>query len=135
MLVGGTGITPMLQALHAILGTKDDTTQVSMLVGNRTSVDILAKETLDAWTAAHKGQLDVTHVLSNETEQSDWPGERGFITAELIRAKFPAPRPDALVFVCGPSAMYDAVCGPRGEKEVTGIMKQLGYSSDMVVKF
>jgi len=29
MLVGGTGITPMLQALHAILGTEGDTTEVT----------------------------------------------------------------------------------------------------------
>lgn len=30
MLVGGTGIAPMLQALHAILGTAGDTTRVSV---------------------------------------------------------------------------------------------------------
>merc|ERR1711924_547515 len=41
MLAGGTGITPMVQALHAILGTSGDSTQVSMILGNRTKKDIL----------------------------------------------------------------------------------------------
>ena len=49
MLVGGTGISPMIQALHAILGSAGDETEVTMLYGSKTVNDILAKETLDAW--------------------------------------------------------------------------------------
>ena len=37
MLAGGTGITPMLQALHAILGAPDDETEVSLVYGSKTS--------------------------------------------------------------------------------------------------
>lgn len=35
MICGGTGITPMIQALHALLGTVGDNTTVSMLYGSK----------------------------------------------------------------------------------------------------
>ena len=41
MVVGGTGITPMLQALHALLGTPSDTTTITLLDCNREQRDIL----------------------------------------------------------------------------------------------
>merc|ERR1712228_876134 len=65
MLVGGTGITPMIQALHAILGTAEDSTQVTMLFGNKTQSDILCKELLDKWAKDFPSRLKVVHVLSH----------------------------------------------------------------------
>ena len=56
MLVGGTGVAPMIQALHAILGTEGSGTQVKMIYGSRTEDDILAKDTVDAWAAASGGR-------------------------------------------------------------------------------
>jgi cytochrome-b5 reductase len=44
MLVGGTGITPMTQALHAILGDTSDGPHVTMIYGSRKQEDILGKE-------------------------------------------------------------------------------------------
>jgi hypothetical protein len=35
MIAGGTGITPMLQALHAALGTHGDDSKISLIVSNR----------------------------------------------------------------------------------------------------
>merc|ERR1719343_1258095 len=75
MIVGGTGITPMIQALHCVLGTKDDTAKVAMLYGSKTSEEILAKETLDAWQALYADRFQVTHVLSDEPgDSSSWTG-------------------------------------------------------------
>jgi len=135
MIVGGTGITPMIQALHAILGDDENNTEVSMLYGSRDSSDILGKEMLDNWEKTHGdygkgGKFSVTHVLSHEKEDSEWKGERGFITKELIKDTFPSPElgDDAIIFVCGPPIMYDIFCGPRGEKELTGVLKEMGYS-------
>lgn len=134
MLVGGTGITPMLQALHAILGTPDDTTQVSMLYGNRTSADILANELLAKWEGA-SDRLSITHVLSEEKEDSVWKGLRGFIDEDAIKNHLPGPSEDCLLMVCGPPPMYAALCGARDQPEVTGLLGGLGYSSDQVYKF
>lgn len=135
MLVGGTGITPMVQALHAVLGTEGDASKVSMLFGNRTSDDILCKEILDAWSASHPDRLTVTHVLSNEAEDSGWTGPRGFINKELVQGHMPPPSDDTLLFVCGPPPMYEALCGARDQKDLTGLLADLGYTADMVYKF
>eukprot|EP00187_Rhodella_violacea_P013619 CAMPEP_0184715290 /NCGR_PEP_ID=MMETSP0314-20130426/5247_1 /TAXON_ID=38298 /ORGANISM="Rhodella maculata, Strain CCMP 736" /LENGTH=316 /DNA_ID=CAMNT_0027178387 /DNA_START=18 /DNA_END=968 /DNA_ORIENTATION=+ len=135
MLVGGTGITPMIQALHAILGTESDSTKVTVLYGSKTEADILAKDVLDAWEASHP-QLDVVHVLSNEPEGSAWAGKRGFIGADLIKEVAFGTDGDGIFFVCGPPPMYNALCGPREEADkVSGVLGELGYGAGQVYKF
>merc|ERR1712134_229146 len=111
MLVGGTGITPMIQALHAILGTTDDKTEVTMLYGSRSVDDVLAKATLDDWCSVHGSRLKVVHVLSHEPTDSKWDGERGFISKSLCEKHLPQAGSGGLVFVCGPPPMYEALCG------------------------
>lgn len=136
IIAGGTGITPMVQALHAVLGNPEDNTKVTMLYGSRTEADILARETLDSWQAAHPEQLSVVNVLSDEPEGSSWTGERGFVNEALLKANFPGPEADPLIFVCGPPAMYDALCGARDRPdELTGTLEKLGYKAKGVVKF
>ncbi|KAH8077574.1 cytochrome-b5 reductase [Aureococcus anophagefferens] len=82
MLAGGTGIAPMLQALHALLGSTDDNTEVTVLYGSRSSRDVLAEATLDDWCAKH-ARLKVVHVLSDEPAGSASPHARGRIDAGL----------------------------------------------------
>ena len=50
-------------------------------------------------------------------------------------AFLPPPVPDVLIFVCGPPAMYESLCGPRDDPELTGVLRDLGYSKDQVIKF
>lgn len=156
MIAGGTGITPMIQAIHAAIGEdqSDNGTnnengtnpspKVSLLFGSRTFDDILGKEMLDGWLYTHADRLSVTHVLSNESEDdvtklSGEEGniERGFIRRELIEKAFPSPSAgsDVKIFVCGPPAMYEALCGPRDSEEVTGVLGEMGYTSEQVYKF
>jgi len=135
MLVGGTGITPMIQALHAVLGNGDDTTKVVMLYGSQRSDEILCEEILDEWAKEYPDRLSVTHVLSNQPEDLAWGGERGFITKQMIEHKFAGPKDDVNVFVCGPPPMYNALCGAREEAEVSGVLAEIGYSKQQVTKF
>jgi len=135
MLVGGTGIAPMLQALHALLGTAGDATETSMLYGSQVSGNILAGDVVDAWAAAFPDRFSATHVLSHEPADSDWEGARGFIDRDLIARHIPAPGEDCLIFVCGPPAMYEALCGPRGEEELSGVLAEMGYRGEQIVKF
>ena len=135
MLAGGTGITPMLQALHALLGSAGDDTEVSLLFSSKTEADILARAALDSWAVTHAGRFRITHTLTQEPAASAWAGRRGRIDGALITQHAPPPsEAGVLFFVCGPGAMYDALAGGRGEPELSGVLAELGYSSDQVVK-
>jgi cytochrome-b5 reductase len=146
MIAGGTGITPMIQALHAILGddgpdddqsSRSDTDEVVLLYGSRNSDDVLGGEMLDNWANSHDGKFRRVDVLSHEPSDSNYPGERGYIDAEMIVRYLPPPSlgDDVIILVCGPPVMYDMLCGPRNESEVGGILGGLGYSSSQVFKF
>jgi cytochrome-b5 reductase len=134
MIAGGTGITPCIQALHAILGTPSDESRVSLVYAAQTQEDLLAKETLDAWASSHD-RFEVTYVLSGEPASSSWSGARGFVDAELIRKHLPPPADDSLILVCGPPPMYDALSGPRLQKHLTGALADLAYRAEQVYKF
>ena len=137
MLVGGTGISPIIQALHAILGAKDSpATKVTMLYGSKISSDILGAEILEQWSNDFKDRLEVVHILSDEpTENSSWTGLRGFINQTYIEKYIPPPSESPLIFICGPPPMYNALSGPREEKEVTGVLGSMGYQTEHVYKF
>jgi cytochrome-b5 reductase len=144
MIAGGTGITPMIQALHAVLGDeKSPIEKTYLLYGSRNKEDILGKEMLDHWSSTHKKKLTVIHVLSEE-EQGQESEEllqkgfrQGFIDRKLIESVAPSPScgKDVKIFVCGPPIMYDILCGPRNEEEVTGVLGEMGYVKDQVYKF
>ncbi|EJK68729.1 hypothetical protein THAOC_10067 [Thalassiosira oceanica] len=144
MIAGGTGITPMIQALHAILGSetatdgqKSATEEVTLLYGSRESSDILGEDMLKQWAKDQPEKFKSIDVLSNEPENSGYNGERGFIDKEKIQKYLPPASlgNDVIIFVCGPPIMYKLLCGPRDEKEVTGILGELGYTSEQVFKF
>ena len=73
---GGSGVTPFVQALHAILGTPEDKTEVTLLASHRTRADALAVEAFDAWAAASKGRLRAITTLTREPANSAWAGRR-----------------------------------------------------------
>ena len=87
MIAGGTGITPMLQIIKAIIRGRPrnggtDTTEVDLLFANVNPEDILLKEDLDALAKEDKG-FRVHYVLNNPPEK--WDGGVGFVTADMIK--------------------------------------------------
>lgn len=136
MLAGGTAITPMIQAIHAILGTSGDETKIVLLLGNKTQTDFLCKDLLDDWEAKFPTRLKVVHVLSGAADDDTWTGAKGFIDRKLLEEYCPPPKSDNKIFVCGPPPMYDALCGPRDKpEELTGLLNDMGYQADEVFKF
>ena len=112
MIAGGTGITPMLQALQALLGNATETTRVTLLYSNKLESDIIARSTLQKWLGGWHDRLRIVHTLTREPPGSGWTGRRGRIDQSLIQEWVPPPSASVLVFVCGPDGMYEAFTGP-----------------------
>ena len=96
-LAGGVGITPFASMAKEIAAGKLDV-DLTILYGSVSSDDILMKEELEALAGE---RVHVVHVLSGD--DPGWRGEKGFLTAELIR-KY--SKGDTSYFICGPQAMY-----------------------------
>ena len=96
-LAGGTGITPFASMAKEIAhGTLD--MNLTILFGSVSSDDIILKDELDKLESP---RLRIVHVLSGD--EPDWKGEKGFLTAELIKKYSEG---DTTYFICGPQAMY-----------------------------
>ncbi|KAL2479679.1 NADH-cytochrome b5 reductase-like protein [Abeliophyllum distichum] len=136
MIAGGTGITPMLQIIDAILKNPDDNTQVTLLYANVSPDDILLKKKLDVLAARHPN-LKVFYTVDNPTK--DWQGGTGYISNDMVKKGFPGPGDDTLILVCGPPGLMKHISGDKAQDwsqgELTGLLKELGYKENMVYKF
>jgi cytochrome-b5 reductase len=107
MLAGGTGITPMLQIIRAILKNPEDKTRVTLIYANVTTADILLKEDLEK--LAQKNPQKCKLYLVVEKPLESWTGGVGFITEAMIREHCPAPANDIKILICGPPPMVSAM--------------------------
>uniref|UniRef100_A0A8X9AEP4 NADH-cytochrome b5 reductase n=1 Tax=Sus scrofa TaxID=9823 RepID=A0A8X9AEP4_PIG len=121
MIAGGTGITPMLQLIRAILKDPEDPTQCFLLFANQTEKDIILREDLEELQARHPNQFKLWFTLDQPPE--DWTYSKGFVSADMIREHLPAPAEDVLLLLCGPPPMVQLACHPNLDK--------LGYSQKM----
>lgn len=119
MIAGGTGITPMLQVVRAIIRGRaaGDTTQVDLIFANVTPQDILLKEDLDALAAEDKG-FRVHYVL--DKPPAGWTGGVGYVTADMITKWLPKPADDVKILLCGPPPM---ISGLKKTTEALGFKK------------
>ena len=96
-LAGGVGITPFASMAREIAhGTLD--MDLTILYGSVSSDDITLHDEMEALQGE---KVHIVHVLSGD--EPDWQGEKGFLTAELIK-KYSAE--DTTYFICGPQVMY-----------------------------
>jgi cytochrome-b5 reductase len=140
MVAGGTGIAPMLQVIDAILSNPADNTEISLVYGNVSESDILLKSRLDELAAKHPGQFKLYYVVDKASWGGfAWKGGVGYITKNMLKEKLPPPSMDNLIMVCGPPGLMAAISGGKApdfsQGEVSGLLKDLGYSKDMVYKF
>ncbi|OAL01616.1 hypothetical protein IQ06DRAFT_272320 [Phaeosphaeriaceae sp. SRC1lsM3a] len=106
MIAGGTGITPMYQLIRAICEDERDTTEVSLIFANRSEDDILLREELETFARRYPKNLKLWFMLDHPP--ADWQYGSGFVTADVIKSKLPAPSPDTKIMLCGPPGMINA---------------------------
>ena len=149
LVAGGTGITPMLQILHAGLGDAKDTTKFTRVYGNRSPADVICREEVERLASAHPARLTVHYLVDAPT-----PGHPGIVPGKanvrvgrpdkaLLSQFLPAPGPGVLVAVCGPGPMMTAVIGnkkkveggPPEQGDITGALGALGFTNETAFKF
>ncbi|KAI0194184.1 hypothetical protein F4808DRAFT_353138 [Astrocystis sublimbata] len=119
MVAGGTGITPMLQVVRAIIRGRaaGDKTQVDLIFANVSPQDILLKEDLDQLAQEDSG-FRVHYVLDKPPE--GWTGGVGYVTADMVTKWLPKAAPDVKILLCGPPPM---ISGLKKATESLGFQK------------
>uniref|UniRef100_A0A8C9TTW4 NADH-cytochrome b5 reductase n=1 Tax=Scleropages formosus TaxID=113540 RepID=A0A8C9TTW4_SCLFO len=114
MIAGGTGITPMLQIIRAIMKDPADKTVCYLLFANQTEKDILLRPELEEIEAAHPSRFKIWLTLDKAPE--GWQFSQGFISEDMIRDHLPPPGEDTLILMCGPPPMIQFACNPNLDK-------------------
>jgi anaerobic sulfite reductase subunit B len=96
IIAGGLGFAPLRPVLRAVFARRELYGQVSVLVGARTSADILYIDELEQISNAHVA-VTVDHP------DAAWDGRVGVVTTLLSGAPFTPDR--AIAYVCGPELM------------------------------
>ncbi|KAF9764406.1 NADH-cytochrome b5 reductase 2 [Nosema granulosis] len=138
MLAGGTGITPMLQFINRCARNL----RYTVVFSNKTVDDIIINGEMV------KKNVKVYHVISNEIECNQIEQKkcsekylRGRVTGKTINEITQEANLDKFDFVycCGPESYMDDVCGKKAEDktqgELSGFLKELGYTKNEVYKF
>ena len=133
LVCAGSGLTPMLQLLAAVLKDRRDATRCHLVYANKTERDILCRGALERLHAAHADKFPTLwYTLSRPGDgagggggegkdaaegkggggegkaASGWAYGTGRVTEAMLRARLPAPGPRVLVLVCGPPGFDDA---------------------------
>ncbi|KAF3905116.1 hypothetical protein ABW21_db0202730 [Orbilia brochopaga] len=106
MVCAGSGVTPILQVLRAVVQDASDETRCVVVDGNRREKDILCREDLDAFAAAAPQKCRIVHTLSQPSDS--WTGLAGRIDAPLIKQEMPQEGP-VMALVCGPPALEESL--------------------------
>jgi cytochrome-b5 reductase len=124
MVAGGTGITPILSVIRAILVNPDDHTKIVLLFANKTPADILLWRELDELQDEHRERFSVHYTIDNPDDK--WDGLVGRVSGEMMR-EVGVPCFDGgkgKVLICGPPPMVTAV---------TEELRALGYEGGVGV--
>ncbi|KAJ8259611.1 hypothetical protein GJAV_G00171440 [Gymnothorax javanicus] len=89
LIAGGTGITPMLQLIRAVMKDPSDKTSCSLLFANQTEKDILLRGELEEIQARCPDRFKLW--LTVDRAPTDWSYSQGFISADMISEHLPPP--------------------------------------------
>ncbi|OXA58452.1 NADH-cytochrome b5 reductase 2 [Folsomia candida] len=121
MIAGGSGITPMLQIVRAILKDTSDLTSIALLFANKSTDDILCREELEEIRDKWPHRVKLWFTLDSPPSEG-WKYGSGFITAEMIKSQLFPPSDNTITLMCGPPPMIQYACNPNLDK--------LGYPAE-----
>jgi len=114
MVAGGSGITPMLQIVKAIIKEKNPALKMSLIFANQTEEDILCRSDLETIVQQNPDQFKLWYTL--DRPPTEWKYSTGFISDTMVKEHFYPPAQDTLVLMCGPPPMINFACNPALEK-------------------
>uniref|UniRef100_M4B822 Cytochrome-b5 reductase n=1 Tax=Hyaloperonospora arabidopsidis (strain Emoy2) TaxID=559515 RepID=M4B822_HYAAE len=130
MVAAGTGITPMMQLIRAIVENSKDMAKITLVDCNYSLEHIIARTQLEPLANMFQERVKVHHVLHEASDDdirelgSLRTGKR--LDKEMLAELLPKPSPDVAAFHCGPPAFDDAV---------SAMLKDIGYKDTQVFKF
>ncbi|CAG9835485.1 unnamed protein product [Diabrotica balteata] len=123
-IVGGIGITPVIQMLRTIIIDPEDHIYCTLIYASKTEADIICKEELNDMAKKMEGRLKIWHTL--EEPPPDWRFGKGFVSKDMLRDHLFPPGPESLNLLSGPWPMLQAL-----GKQLT----DLGYSKQMYTRY
>lgn len=106
MIAGGTGITPMLSVIEAVLDSPQDPTKLSLIFGNQTPDDVLLQDRIEHIAKIEASRFNCTFTVDRPS--ANWKYLTGYVTAQMIRDHLPAPDEATVVLLCGPPPMVSS---------------------------
>jgi len=117
-VAGGSGITPCLQVIAAMLKSPSDESEIWLLYANQTEKDILLREQLEKIAEKYPHRFHL-HFTLDKAPKRGWKGSEGFIDTAMCKLALPAPEKrsdgadtDAFIFICGPPPMIKFAVEP-----------------------
>jgi len=103
-VAGGIGVAPILSMLRTLADRRDQRS-LWLFYAYRNLEQLTAYEELQ--TLQQRLRLHMVIVLNDPT--TDWTGERGFITREMLQRHLPGDHTALEYFLCGPTPMTVSV--------------------------
>ncbi len=104
LIGGGIGITP-LHSMCETLAMREDKRPVLLFYGSRDYDDLTFREEFEE--LSKKMTLKVIYVLENPG--AGWTGEKGYVTADVLRRHLPRQYKRFQYFICGPTPLMDTM--------------------------
>lgn len=102
---GGVGVTPLASMVRTLLD-RDDARPLLLVHAANAWEGLCLRERFEALARQH---ANFRWVPVLESPPADWGGERGYVTAEILRRHLPPRHGRLQYFVCGPAPMMDAL--------------------------
>ncbi|MEJ0002162.1 MAG: RnfABCDGE type electron transport complex subunit D [bacterium] len=104
-IAGGIGVTPFRSMIGYLLA-KQEKRGITMFYSANTEKDIAYKDVFDK--AHNELGINIIYALAGKDVSKSWQGERGFVSADMMKKYMPDWR-ERTYYVSGPPSMVDAL--------------------------